>query len=128
MAVLTTQSPLGTMARCYQCGAQTDRNRDGPPFCARRDRAIDAAPPVATLAELNARLNDAPDEYRRAMGAQREALELKRTLSSNNPDQRLIQRAQGKIVGSYSDPGDHQSGHIQHDDQQNEAHCAHQDQ
>ena len=45
-----------------------------------------AAPRLATVAELNARLNDARDEYRRAMGAQREAWEIKRILSPNNPD------------------------------------------
>jgi hypothetical protein len=45
-----------------------------------------AASRQATVAELNARLNDARDEYRRAMGVQREAWELKRTLGPNNPD------------------------------------------
>jgi hypothetical protein len=38
------------------------------------------------VAELNASLNAARDEYRRAMGARTEAFEFKRTLDSNNPD------------------------------------------
>ena len=74
------------MARCYQCGIQTQRYRDGSPLCAECGRKISGTRKLATVAELNARLSAARDEYRRAMGAQREAFEFKRTLHPNNPD------------------------------------------
>lgn len=74
------------MARCYQCGIQTDLYLDGSPLCEACDGKIGDTPRLATVAELNARLNAARDEYRRAMGAQREAFEFKRTLDPNNPD------------------------------------------
>src|SRR5438552_11367848 len=74
------------MARCYQCGMRTDLYRDGSPLCEACDGRIGVTPKLATVAELNARLNAARDEYRRAMGAQREAFEFKRTLDLKNPD------------------------------------------
>ena len=74
------------MARCYQCGIQTDLYRDGSPLCATCADKIGGTPTPATLAELNAQLNAARDDYRRAMGARTEAFEFKRTLDPNNPD------------------------------------------
>jgi hypothetical protein len=41
---------------------------------------------IATVAELNARLNAARDDDRRAVSAQPDAYELKRSLAANNPD------------------------------------------
>ena len=50
------------------------------------------------MAELNARLNAARDEYQHAMSAQREAFELKRGLAANNPDGSMaIQNANFRV-------------------------------
>src|SRR5579872_4287166 len=85
------------MARCYQCGNQTDLYRDRSPLCAACDSKIDVTPRLA-VAELNARLNDARDEFRRAMSAQREAFDLKRKLATNNPDGSMaIQNANFRV-------------------------------
>jgi uncharacterized Zn finger protein (UPF0148 family) len=80
------------MARCYQCGSQTGLYPDGSSLCASCDGKIGVTPRRATAAELNARLKAARDEYRRAMGAQREAFELKRALAPNNPDGSMAMR------------------------------------
>ena len=74
------------MTRCDQCGARTGLDRDGSPLCYTCDDKAGAAAGRITITELNARLNVARDDYRRAMGAQRAALEFQRTLDPNNPD------------------------------------------
>ena len=74
------------MARCYQCGSETDFQSDGTPICISCSGKASLASQAPTTAELNARLNGARDEYKRAVAAQRQALEFKRTLEPNNAD------------------------------------------
>jgi hypothetical protein len=74
------------MTGCDQCGAQMDLDRDASPLCSICDGQAGVAPGRITMAELNARLNVARDDYRRAMGAQHAAIEFNRTLDPNNPD------------------------------------------
>jgi uncharacterized Zn finger protein (UPF0148 family) len=72
---------LDVMAHCYQCGIQTSLYQNGSAVCAACSEKVSGE---RTISELNARLNAARDEYRRAMGARREAFEFKRTL--DHPD------------------------------------------
>jgi hypothetical protein len=47
------------------------------------------APKSSTTAALNARLNEAREDYRRAVGARQEAIELRHSLEPNNFDGNL---------------------------------------
>jgi hypothetical protein len=78
------------MAACYVCGALTQLYENGVPVCPACCEEQDAAPepprPAGGLENINTRLNTARHEYLKALLAQREAAELRRSLSVNNPD------------------------------------------
>jgi hypothetical protein len=59
------------MARCYQCGTQTHLYTDGSPVCSECNSKLGPAP-IAPIWELNNRLSQARDQYRRAVEAQRQ--------------------------------------------------------
>jgi hypothetical protein len=87
MTVGAASAFLGiAMARCYQCGTQTDGTHHGSSLCIVCHDKLSPAPKTATLGELNSRLSTARDEYRHAVRVRREALELKRCLDQSNPD------------------------------------------
>jgi hypothetical protein len=73
------------MARCYQCGIPTELYRCGSPLCEACQRK--ASPQsFVTIDQLNARLTEARDAYRKAVGAQTKAFELRPSLSPNHSD------------------------------------------
>ena len=64
------------MARCYQCGIQTSQYVEGSPVCADCFKKLDWTANEKSLAELDQRLNQARDEYRRVLSLRNEAFAL----------------------------------------------------
>ena len=67
------------MARCYQCGIQTSQYVEGSPVCADCFKKLDWTANEKSLAELDQRLNQARDEYRRVLSLRTQAFELKQS-------------------------------------------------
>jgi hypothetical protein len=79
---------VSSVARCYVCGAATQLYENGEPVCLSCCGELQTTPKppqsAGALENLNARLNAARQEYLQAVVAQREAAELRRSLSTNN--------------------------------------------
>lgn len=85
------------MARCYQCGIQTELYREGETLC-ESCQVKARARSYATIDHLNARLTEARENYRKAVGLQAEAFELKRSLPVNHSDGILaVQKATADV-------------------------------
>ena len=67
------------MARCYQCGIQTSQYVEGSPVCADCFKKLDWTANEKSVAELDKRLNEAWDEYRRVLSLPTRAFELKKS-------------------------------------------------
>ena len=78
------------MATCYVCGTVTQLYENGVPVCPECCEEQGAAPepprPAGGFENINTRLNTARHEYLKALLTQREAAELGRSFSANNPD------------------------------------------
>ena len=86
------------MARCYQCGIQTSQYIEGSAVCADCFKKLDWTPTEKSLSELDQRLNEAREEYRRALSLRTEAFELKRSRPSDEPDADItIQNANDSV-------------------------------
>src|SRR5437868_7532097 len=74
------------MARCYQCGVQTNLYCNGSPVCNACNSKLSHGSQNPTMAELNARVKETRSAYTRALIAQRAVFDFKRSLDPNNPD------------------------------------------
>jgi hypothetical protein len=64
------------MARCYQCGIQTSQYVEGSPVCTDCFKKLDWTANGKSVAELDKRLNEAWDEYRRVLSLPTRTFEL----------------------------------------------------
>jgi hypothetical protein len=77
------------MAKCYQCGSETELRISGVPVCSHCDRPESTIESSAkSKAEILLNLDEARVKYRAALAAEERARQLHKTLDSKNPDGR----------------------------------------
>jgi len=82
------------MARCYQCGIETQARWEGSPTCNDCRSKLAGRTEELNAAELNARLANARENYRLAVQAQNEAIAWKPTFAGGSrPRTEAIEKA-----------------------------------